>query len=147
MTRVFVRDVLERLIKTFGQAFAGAIVATWASSGLNLANANDWSLWVKLLGPAVVAGLAAMFSVLTSLASGLKTDTASASMIVATTAATPGNHASSTTTVGTVSVRVVPVLDSTSVSALPALPGPALIVSQPLPVAPAVIVADPITPA
>lgn len=89
MTRAFVLDVLERLGKTFVQAFAAALVIAWGGSGLDIADLTNTSTWAKILTPAVLAGLAAVGSLVTSLLSGLKTNTASASTLVAQTAVLP----------------------------------------------------------
>lgn len=125
MTRAFVLDAIERLIKTFLQTFGATLAGTWAASALSVPDLQHWSSWAKLLGPAIAAGGAAVLSLITSLLSGLKTGTASASMIVAATSVltATGDHA-------------VPVITS--------LPAP---VVEPVPDAPSVIVADPITPA
>lgn len=86
VSKAFAVDTLERFLKTFLQAFAASLVVAWSGSSLDVQHLNDWSAWQKILVPAVVAGLAAVGSLLTSLLSGLKTGTASASPSVAATA-------------------------------------------------------------
>lgn len=89
MTKTFVLDLLERAVKTFGQAAGAVLVAQWAGSGLGV-DIFDYSAWQKILTAAVAAGLAAVVSLGTSLLSGLKTGTASAVPEVAQTAVVGG---------------------------------------------------------
>lgn len=84
MTRAFWRDLGERAGKSFVQG-ALATVSITSVQALG-SNPLDLSLWQGIGTSALGGGLVALFSVLTSLASSLRTGTASASVQVAQTA-------------------------------------------------------------
>lgn len=72
-TKLFWADALERSIKTFAQAAVALLTA--GAAGLLAVD------WVQLLS---VSGLAAVVSILTSIASGQVGDSDSASLVVDT---------------------------------------------------------------
>ena len=61
-TKQFLLDLLERAIKTFAQSLAACITTVTATETLGLSDVN----WVAALS---IAGLATLYSVLTSIAS------------------------------------------------------------------------------
>lgn len=117
-TNTFLIDLLERAGKTFAQAAAGTLTVELAGSGFSAANLPSLAIAEKVGIAAVVAGFAAVLSLVTSVVSGLKTQTASASAKVAETAVTPGAHATDSGTNGPVVVPDVP----TELNGLPPLP-------------------------
>jgi hypothetical protein len=93
-TRTFLIDLAERAGKTFYQTAVASLTVSLAGSGLSLANLPTLSVAEKIGGSAALAGIAAVLSMLSSVVSGLKTGTASASKAVAdSTPGTTGVHA------------------------------------------------------
>lgn len=83
MTKAYALDLAERAVKTFGQAFIGAIVASYVAGSIT--DIADVNAWKKVAASAVVAGLSAVVSLITSALSAAKTGTASLSRTVAET--------------------------------------------------------------
>lgn len=64
----FSKDLAERVLSTFVQAFVGFITAAWAASGINVSVFTDLSAAEKLLGGAASAGVAAVVALVKGLA-------------------------------------------------------------------------------
>lgn len=95
-TTTFLKDLAERAGKTFVQAASATLAVEFAGSGLSVSNLPTLPVAEKIGAAAAIAGIGAVLSLLTSIVSGLKTNTASLSTAVAESAVTPGSH----TTIG-----------------------------------------------
>ena len=92
-TRAFVIDVLERAGKTFLQGAAASLAGSHTLDALGQAH---WTEAGQGATAAALAGGMALLSLVTSVLSGLRTGTASTSLVVAEstpTAASTGTHA------------------------------------------------------
>ena len=73
-TKIFWKDTAERAIKTFAQSVVGIVLLLTPTIGIDTLNLN----WLPILAVGLVS---AMLSVLTSIASSLKGDSNSASLV------------------------------------------------------------------
>jgi hypothetical protein len=123
-TKTFLIDLAERAGKTFYQTAAASLTASLAGSGLSIANLPTLSVAEKIGGSAALAGIAAVLSMLSSVVSGLKTGTASASKAVAdSTPSTSGAHAADVPPLDTpVPAGVIPPADIDGLPPIPAVP-------------------------
>lgn len=81
MNITFSKDLLERVLSTFFGAAFVAVIGAWAGSGLDAEHLNDLSAWQKLASAGILAGGAAVFSLVKGMIAKNVGDPNSASLI------------------------------------------------------------------